>query len=419
MTRTESKAEPIPSVATGIAVTSRSELAERLYDLLSMPSWENRELAPELEKLEHRYDASPYSELIYLLSHLRFEPAEAKRHWRSIVEHRGLMEERLGSHVDLRVALASYFVQVNRQLDNPIIIEMRLFDEARASAYRDELTGLRNYRFLSEVLPQEVLRADQYNVPLTLIMIDIDGFKGFNDRLGHEAGNRALATVGRLISDSLREVDFAIRYGGEEFALVAPSTPKVGGRILAERVRRAVEAHSFSGEGGAGPAESLTVSLGVATYPADATSAAELVRVADRAMYHAKASGKNRVQLYGENRRSFRRIGAALNGCFGFYHANDHPLTTVDISEGGIRFTTPHAVERGDLLDLSLRLPKSRRVLSFAGRVVQVREVEGKFEAAVRIIDMQSPDRHLLAQYIRRQPESDPTRDPEPSPPAT
>ncbi len=406
MTKTDLKVEPIPSSTKGNAVASRSELAERLYDLLSMPSWEGRELAPELEKLEKRYEACPYSELIYLLSHLRFPPDEAKHHWLSIVEHRGLMEERLGSHVDLRVALASYFVQVNRQLDNPIIIEMRLFDEARAFAYRDELTGLRNYRFLSEILPQEVLRSDQYNVPLTLIMIDIDGFKDFNDRHGHEAGNRALATIGRLITESLREVDFAIRYGGEEFALVAPSTPKIGGRILAERVRRRVESHPFAGDDGA-QAESLTVSLGVATYPADATGAAELVRVADRAMYHAKASGKNRVQLYGENRRSHRRIGIELEGRFGFYHPDDHPLRTVDISEGGIRFATSQAVERGDLLDLSLRLPGLQRILTFAGRVVQVREAEGRWEAAVRIIDMPSPDRHLLAQYIRRQPAHD------------
>ncbi len=399
MTNATSKTEPAKT-AGAVAPAARSPLGERLHALLLTSRGDHRELEPALVAIETEFADSAYSELIYLLSHLRFEPEEAKQHWRRIVDHRRLMEERLGSHVDLRVALASYFVQVDRKLDNPIIIEMRLFDEARASAYRDELTGLRNYRFLSENLAQEVRRSDQYSMPLTLIMLDIDDFKDFNDRHGHEAGNRALADIGKLLSESLREVDFAIRYGGEEFALIAPSTPKIGGRLVAERVRERIEQHAFAGDDEA-PGEALTVSLGVATYPADADNAAELVRVADRAMYHAKASGKNRVQLYGENRRSHRRIGVALEGKFGFYRADGHRLKTVDISEGGIRFETDRALERGELLDLSLYLPGTERKISLAGRVVQVRRIGEAYEAAIRIIDIPSRDRHLLAQYIR------------------
>ena len=105
-------------------------------------------------------------------------------------------------------------------------------------------------------------------------------------------------SIGMLISQSLREVDLAARYGGEEFVVVAPETPKLGARLLAERICDRIAAHGFHGEE-AQPGGRLTASLGVATYPADAAAAEELIGRADQALYLAKASGKNRICLYG------------------------------------------------------------------------------------------------------------------------
>src|SRR4029453_17038008 len=119
-------------------------------------------------------------------SHLRFDPDEARQHWNAILHHRDAMELKLGGPVELRLALLRYFTEVHPKLVNPKIIELSLFERTRASAYSDELTGLKNYRYLVENLGQEILRSDQDGVPVSLIMLDVDWFKRYNDRNGHE-----------------------------------------------------------------------------------------------------------------------------------------------------------------------------------------------------------------------------------------
>ena len=145
------------------------------------------------------------------------------------------MTDRLGTEVDLRVALASYFVQVNRQLRNPKIIELQLFAETERSASRDSLTGLCNYRLFREHLDRELQKGRRVDSTLSLVMIDIDSFKNYNDLNGHEAGNQVLISIASLLRSSSRDVDIAARYGGEEFALVLPSTSKIGACRVAER----------------------------------------------------------------------------------------------------------------------------------------------------------------------------------------
>jgi len=377
------------------------EIAESLFGLLYRAELGNSGLHRELREMEREHGDSVYSELIYLLSHLRFEAAEARQYWGEIVAHRDSMEKRLGKPLDLRVALVSYFVEVNRKLKNPKIIELKLFEQTQASVYRDELTGLSNFRFFRECLTREIQRGERDNSPLSLVMVDIDNFKAYNDQNGHEAGNQALVSIARLLADSLRKIDVTARYGGEEFALILPSTSKTGAGQVAERARERIEKHAFPGEE-TQPAGRLTVSMGVATCPADAREAGGLVRCADGALYVAKSHGRNQIQLYGENRRSYRRISAALNGKFCLLAAEYHPLSTVDVSEGGILFLVDRKLALGTLIDISLMLPDSGREIAASGRVVRVEEkAPGKFTAALRIIDMPTRDQILLSGYIR------------------
>ncbi len=375
------------------------ELAEALGKLLHAEDAATRDLDRELEKLAGRYRDATYSELIYLLSHLRFEPAEAREHWRRIVEQRARMSERLGAPVDPRVALISYFLHVHRKLENPTIIEMKLFERARELAYRDELTGLRNYRYFSECVQHEISRCQQYNSSVSLVMADIDDFKLYNDRNGHVAGNRALAAIARLLLETSRKTDVVARYGGEEFAMVLPATPKLGAMELAERTRRRIEDHLFEGAGSQ-PEGRLTLSLGIAVHPGDAAEPEELVRRADSALYLAKSRGKNQVQLFGSSRRDFQRVPAVLEGIvrFGKWES---PCTTVDVSEGGARFRAELSLPVGALVDLTITLPEPRRRLRLAGRVVQSRRVEaGGYEAAVRTLDLTAPERKALADFL-------------------
>jgi len=158
----------------------------------------------------------------------------------------------------------------------------------------DEKTGLANYRQFHSKLHDEWLRAERYQNPLSLIMLDLDDFKRLNDTLGHPAGDRALREVATLVAGAARATDLAARFGGEEFILLLPQTESSMAARVAERVLSAVRQHVFLAED---HPTSLTLSAGVATYPSSPSidSPDDLVKSADDAMYRAKASGKNRV----------------------------------------------------------------------------------------------------------------------------
>jgi diguanylate cyclase (GGDEF)-like protein len=160
---------------------------------------------------------------------------------------------------------------------------------------RDPLTGLLNRRGFQERMEIELERAKRDGTPLALVMADLDRFKEVNDQLGHMGGDMALERMGGVIARTSRRVDAVARLGGEEFAFVLPNTTAPGGRVMAERVRKATE-RSF-----AGTPVSLTLSLGVAEYPAVGPTGEELLEAADAALYRAKALGRNRTVLHGEH----------------------------------------------------------------------------------------------------------------------
>lgn len=167
----------------------------------------------------------------------------------------------------------------------------RLFAETRRLADTDELTGLCNHRYFYQLLHGEIRRAVRYARPLSLIMLDIDHFKAFNDRHGHLAGDDVLRELAQVLRKNSREVDSVARYGGEEFAVILPETDLSHAAIQAERIRSAVEG-TIQVEGKEHP---LTVSIGVASLVGEDERAEDLVRLADRALYRAKAAGRNRV----------------------------------------------------------------------------------------------------------------------------
>ncbi|MBE0618120.1 MAG: diguanylate cyclase [Proteobacteria bacterium] len=169
--------------------------------------------------------------------------------------------------------------------------------ELRKISITDPLTGLLNRRYFQERLAEEVDRATRHGHSLSLIMIDIDHFKAYNDANGHPAGDRALVLVGRALRASIRTIDVVSRFGGEEFAVILPETRPEGSLEIGERIRREIESLYFAGEE-ALPSGRLTISLGVAGFPEDAQDMKGLIQRADRALYHAKAQGRNRMVSY-------------------------------------------------------------------------------------------------------------------------
>jgi diguanylate cyclase (GGDEF)-like protein len=163
-----------------------------------------------------------------------------------------------------------------------------------ASTLTDRLTGLYNYGTFVDYLHNEVTKVDRYGGELCLLMLDLDQFKQFNDRHGHEAGNELLRTLGGSVRSLVRTADLAARYGGEEFAVLIRGDESHGYE-LAERLRRAVETTTIEVRG---EPVCTTLSAGIATYPAGAADEAELIESADAALYESKRRGRNRVTIF-------------------------------------------------------------------------------------------------------------------------
>jgi diguanylate cyclase (GGDEF)-like protein len=169
----------------------------------------------------------------------------------------------------------------------------QLLKRAEALSVTDDLTHLYNSRYLNLVLRKETKRASRSGRPLSLLFIDLDGFKSVNDTHGHLFGSRCLVEAAAVIRSSARETDVVSRFGGDEFALVLPDTGGEGAFAVGERIRERLAAHRFLA--GDGLDIHLTASVGVATLPDVAASAEELVQAADKAMYQVKDAGKNGI----------------------------------------------------------------------------------------------------------------------------
>jgi diguanylate cyclase (GGDEF)-like protein len=178
-----------------------------------------------------------------------------------------------------------------------VLEKIRLYEEANRLAVTDGLTGIYNSRHFYRVLETEIARTDRYGVPFSLIIFDIDNFKKCNDTYGHKAGDDILQGVACVISSFARKVDIVARYGGEEFVILLPNTEKGEAMIFAERIRKAVEEKSLSSpfiKNG----YKVTVSGGIATYPADGMNSTSIMYAVDQSLYIAKGKGKNRVWAY-------------------------------------------------------------------------------------------------------------------------
>jgi diguanylate cyclase (GGDEF)-like protein len=160
-------------------------------------------------------------------------------------------------------------------------------------SFKDEVTGLYNRRFFSIRLEEEISRYRRFNHPVSVVLVDLDGFKTVNDQMGHAAGDETLRDIAQILLKHSRGINVISRYGGDEFAVLLVETPKAGARLYADRIRQVVSTYPFS------HGYRLTASFGVASLPEDLSgSTDDIVRLADEALYAAKRAGKNRVVGY-------------------------------------------------------------------------------------------------------------------------
>ncbi len=175
----------------------------------------------------------------------------------------------------------------------------KLYNEAKALSILDGLTGLYNRRHFEDVMMREIGRAVRHQLPLSLIFLDVDHFKHYNDRNGHQAGDALLKQISQMILQRVRSTDIVCRYGGEEITIILPHTAKANAKTVATDLMEKISAYPFS-QGNHQPLGRVTVSLGVSECPTDSRDTMEVIRLADQALYRAKQNGRNRLALAGE-----------------------------------------------------------------------------------------------------------------------
>lgn len=243
-----------------------------------------------LDDLRKSRGAEFFPDVLYAITHECFPPTVAEGLWEEVLRHKFEMSKALQRNVGVAVAALDFLSNLKGELKSPTLIgESHVADIARL-ALRDGLTRLFNHTTCLDKIAVEMRLHRRYGRPASLMMVDVDGFKEINDRHGHQAGDRALAALGAIIERTTRASDICCRYGGEEFAVILPSTGIEEAGLLAERLR--VEAERGMPDGRA-----LTVSIGVASCGEDTDTAQSLVEKADAALYRAKKGGKNRVAV--------------------------------------------------------------------------------------------------------------------------
>lgn len=168
----------------------------------------------------------------------------------------------------------------------------QLYEKTVISTHQDSLTDLWNHGYFQHLFAGELERSKATSNPLSLIMLDIDDFKIYNDTLGHQEGDKILKDMANLLKNHSRKMDFVCRYGGEEFAIILPYTDKKEAFLIAERMRENIAKHPFVNQEVL-PNKVLTVSIGLSTFPENGSTTAELIASSDKALYEAKAQGKN------------------------------------------------------------------------------------------------------------------------------
>ena len=365
-----------------------------------------------LDQIRSEEGVQAYAALLLILTRMQFEESEARRHWLAILEHRRGLAVSLQREVALRVAVLDYFLNLNRQLTGPRLIDLSLAERQEPAAGEDRVTGLSSASAFLASLQNETRRAKRYELGLSVLYVDLDNFREVNERHGELVGGILLREVAILIKNKIRDIDVAARLAGEEFGVILPETERMGAFLVAERIRREVERHGLRRGVDGRPIE-MTVSVGVARYPEDATIADRLVERAEEALHLAKARGGNCVSVYYRERRSYIRFDLAQGPVRIRVMPSQAPsggpatptLETRNISRSGLLFESDVPFAIGVEVVIVVEDDRHGARMTLPGRVVRVEEQEerpGHFEVGAAFLIEWEHQEAEITEFLRR-----------------
>lgn len=334
---------------------------------------EDLHLLTTVEALAREYGKHVYKEILLLMVGKNFGTELSERYWQQAISHcREIFRPEFAAR-GFRPALFDYLYHEVGELSDPRIIEAEYLNNIARSSVTDGLTGLYNQTYFKKILDKTIINqrrnVDQH---FALILLDLDHFKHYNDRCGHLAGDEALRLCAELITATLRDGDMAVRYGGEEFALLLPNMDRHTAYAVAERIRKSIESYPFPHQELL-DSGNLTVSGGVAVFPANGETADEIIKAADQELYRAKER-RNTIYTFAADRRStFRRPVRSLVEYASFDGALYRPALSLDISENGMGLGCESMLCEGMTLSVRLTRPYWPQNMHLSAQVRQVR----------------------------------------------
>ncbi|MFQ5878027.1 MAG: diguanylate cyclase [Acidobacteriota bacterium] len=385
---------------------------EELLAVLKEDAHNEERILKRLDQIRTQSGLQAYAALLLILTHLAFDESEARRHWEAILKHRRALSESLQRPIGLRVAVLDYFVNINRQMTNPRIVDLSLAERQETSSPIDAQTGLWNVRRFLSSLQKEARRSKRYRLDLAVLYVDLDDYRELNEAHGELVGDILLREVAILLKNKIRDIDVVARLAGEEFGLLLPETERMGAFLVAERIRKEIERHFLRRDIDGRPI-ALTATIGVAKYPEDATTADRLVRRAEEAMHQAKARGGNTVGVYYRERRNFIRFDVGSRPVrirvVPAGHEGEEPRDASqearNISRSGLLFESDRPYDIGEELIVVCQDDRDGARITLRARVVRIEEIEGqagRFEVGVAFLLEWEHQEAQVTQFLSR-----------------
>lgn len=348
------------------------KLSSDLLPLLSVET-EDAKLLNRVKELAAEHGNSVYKEMLLMMTGKHFGAELSKRYWVGAVNHSHKIFKAEFVCRGFRPALMDYLRHFAGEFSDPRIIEGDYLYNITRSSVTDGLTGLYNQTYFKKILGKTIGNQRRNgDSTFALVFLDLDHFKQYNDRCGHLLGDEALRICAEIITKNLRDGDIAVRYGGEEFALLLPALDRHTAFAVAERIRKGIESHLFSKQELL-DSGNLTISGGISLFPDSGTTVDEIIQTADKELYKAKERRNCIYSFSDDRRRNARRPVRSLVEYASFDGALYRPALSTDISEHGLGFGCESLLEEGSTISLRLTRPYWPENVYLTAKVRQVR----------------------------------------------